>query len=162
MGRWLHRLVERRNFCKAKDKEGAAGKQSSRYQSHQGDKYATPDSTRGRVDDGPLRFDHRRLFMLCWAARASNVLTGPTSVTCRDEDARSNRVISKKSCLRRAFVSRLNSVLLGHVFTLRRPAVKRRAFDVVNACFCVNPYQAMSSARRLRVSRLLRRASRGR
>src|SRR5438477_728777 len=23
--------------------------------SHQGDKYATPDSTRGRVDDGPLR-----------------------------------------------------------------------------------------------------------
>ena len=62
------------NFCKAKDKKGGAGKRSSRYQSHQGDKYATPDSTRGRVDDGPLRADHRRLFMLCWAARASDVL----------------------------------------------------------------------------------------
>jgi hypothetical protein len=62
------------NFCKAKDKESGAGKRSSRYQSHQGDKYATPDSTRGRVDDGPLRADHRRLFMLCWAARASDVL----------------------------------------------------------------------------------------
>src|SRR5205809_5657091 len=62
------------NFCKAKDKKGGAGKQSSRYQSHQGDKYATPDSTRGRVDDGPLRADHRRLFMLFWAARASDVL----------------------------------------------------------------------------------------
>jgi hypothetical protein len=59
------------NFCKAIDKERQAGKRSSRYQSHQGDKYATPDSTRGRVDDGPLRADHRRLFMLCWAARAS-------------------------------------------------------------------------------------------
>jgi len=67
------------NFCKAKDKERQAGKRSSRYQSHQGDKYATPDSTRGRVDDGPLRADHRRLFMLCWAARASDVLiTAPT------------------------------------------------------------------------------------
>jgi hypothetical protein len=54
-----------------------AGKRSSRYQSHQGDKYATPDSTRGRVDDGPLRADHRRLFMLCWAAWASNVLITP-------------------------------------------------------------------------------------
>ena len=72
-----HRLVERRNFCKAKDKEGATGKRSSRYQSYQGDKYATPDSTRGRVDDGPLRADHRRLFMLCWAARASDVLITP-------------------------------------------------------------------------------------
>src|SRR6266567_4108337 len=71
---WLYRSVERRNFCKAKDKEGAAGKRSSRYQSHQGDKYATPDSTRGRVYDCPLRDDHRRLFMLCWAARASDVL----------------------------------------------------------------------------------------
>ena len=65
------------NFCKAKDKKGGAGKRSSRYQSHQGDKYATPDSTRGRVDDGPLRADHRRLFMLCWAARASDVLITP-------------------------------------------------------------------------------------
>ena len=72
----LHRLVER-NSCKAKDKEGAAGKRSSRYQSHRGDKYATPDSTRSRVDDGPLRADHRRLFMLCWPARASDVLITP-------------------------------------------------------------------------------------
>src|SRR4029453_8376758 len=51
-----------------------AGKRTSRYQSHQGDKYATPDSTLGRIDDGPLRADHRRLFMLYWAARASDVL----------------------------------------------------------------------------------------
>ena len=65
------------NFFKAKDKKGGAGKRSSRYQSHQEDKYATPDSTRGRVDDGPLRADHRRLFMLCWAARASDVLITP-------------------------------------------------------------------------------------
>ena len=28
-------------------------------------------------DDGPLRADHRRLFMLCWAAWASNVLITP-------------------------------------------------------------------------------------
>jgi hypothetical protein len=62
------------NFCKAKDKEGAAGKRSSHYQSQQGDKYATPDSTRGRVDVGLLRADHRLLFMLCWAARASTIL----------------------------------------------------------------------------------------
>jgi hypothetical protein len=51
------------NFCKAKDQEGGAGKRSSRYQSHQGGKYAIPDSTRGRIDDSPLRADHR-LFML--------------------------------------------------------------------------------------------------
>jgi hypothetical protein len=65
------------NVCKAKDKESGAGKRSSRYQSHQGGKYAIPDSTRGRIDDGPLRADHRRLFMLCWAARASDVLIRP-------------------------------------------------------------------------------------
>jgi hypothetical protein len=65
------------NFYKAKDKERGAAKRSSRYQSHQGDKYATPDSTRGRIDDGPLHADHRRLFMLCWAARASDVLIPP-------------------------------------------------------------------------------------
>jgi uncharacterized protein (DUF58 family) len=39
--------------------------------------YATPDSTRGRVDDGPLRADHCRLFMLYWAARASDALITP-------------------------------------------------------------------------------------
>jgi hypothetical protein len=39
-----------------------------------GDKYATPDSTCGLIGDGPLRADDRRLFMLCWAARASDVL----------------------------------------------------------------------------------------
>src|SRR6266516_3171255 len=47
------------NFCKAKDKEGGAGKRSSRYQSHQGGKYAIPDSTHGHIDDGPLHADHR-------------------------------------------------------------------------------------------------------
>jgi hypothetical protein len=60
------------NFCKAKDKERGAGKRSSRYQSCQGDKYAIPDSARGRIDNDPLCADHRRLFMLCWAARASD------------------------------------------------------------------------------------------
>ena len=61
-------------FAKQKTKKAQQEKRSSRYQGHQGDKYATPGSTRGRVDDGPLRADHRRLFMLCWAARASGVL----------------------------------------------------------------------------------------
>jgi hypothetical protein len=40
-------LFRARNFCKAKDKECGAEKRLSRNQSHQGDKYATPDSTRG-------------------------------------------------------------------------------------------------------------------
>ena len=62
------------NFCKAKDKKREAEKRSLRYQSYQGDKYATTDFTRGRVDVGPLCADHRRLCMLCWAARASDVL----------------------------------------------------------------------------------------
>ena len=65
------------NFCKAKDKEGAAAKRSSRYQSHRGDRYATPDFTHGRIDDGPLRADYRCLFMLCWAARPSDILIPP-------------------------------------------------------------------------------------
>jgi len=47
-----------------------SGPERERQRRHQGDKYATPDSTRGRIDDGPLRADHRRLFMLYWAARA--------------------------------------------------------------------------------------------
>jgi hypothetical protein len=74
VGAASQRLIPTANFCKAKDKEGTAGKRSLRYQRHQGDKYATPDSTRGHVDVGLLRADHRRLFMLCWAARASDVL----------------------------------------------------------------------------------------
>ena len=43
----------------------------------QGDKYAIPDSTRGLMGDGPLGADHRRLCMLCWPARASDVLIHP-------------------------------------------------------------------------------------
>src|SRR6266436_4412947 len=63
---------------KVKDRESDYSiRRLSRYQSHQGDKYATPDSTRGRIDDGPLRADHRRLFMLYWAAWASDVLITP-------------------------------------------------------------------------------------
>ena len=54
-----------------------SGPERERQRRHQGDKYATPDSTRGRIDDGPLRADHRRLFMLYWAARASDVLITP-------------------------------------------------------------------------------------
>jgi len=60
------------NFCKAKDKKRGAGKRSSRYQSYKGDKYAIHDSARGPIDNNPLCADHRRLFMLCWAARASD------------------------------------------------------------------------------------------
>jgi len=41
--------------------------------------YAMPGSTRGRINDGPLRTDHRWLFMLHWAARASNVLIPPAA-----------------------------------------------------------------------------------
>jgi hypothetical protein len=44
-----------------------------------GRKHAIPDSTRGRIGDGPLRADYRRLFMLCCAARASEVLINPRS-----------------------------------------------------------------------------------
>ena len=58
--------------------------------SHQGDKYATPDSTRGRVDDGSLRVDHRRLFILCWAARASNLLITPLLLNDRARFAHVN------------------------------------------------------------------------
>jgi len=61
------------NFCTAKDKEGAAGKQSSSYQSE----HAIPDSTHGHIGDGPLHADHRRLFVLCRPARASDVLITP-------------------------------------------------------------------------------------
>jgi len=42
-----------------------------------GGKYAIHDSTRGRIGDGPLRADYRRLFMLCRAAGASEVLITP-------------------------------------------------------------------------------------
>ena len=120
----------------------------------------------GRLQNSasPESHNAERSTLICHAGRADHSVRRHESkdCKCRDRDERSNRVISKKSCLRRAFVSRLNSVLLGHVFAVPRPAVKRRAFAVVNACFSVNPYQAMTSARRLRVSRLLRRASRGR
>jgi hypothetical protein len=63
----------------AQQKTNAAEQESDRHviKSHQGGKYATPDFTRGRIDDGPLRADHRRLFMLCWTARASDVLIRP-------------------------------------------------------------------------------------
>jgi hypothetical protein len=72
--------VKASNFCKAKDKERGAGNRLSRYQSHHGGTYATTGSTRSRIDDSPLRADHRRLFMLCWAARASDgLITTPPS-----------------------------------------------------------------------------------
>ena len=92
--------VQASNFCKPKDKEGVAGKRSSRYQSHEGDKYATPDSTRGRVDDGLLRADHHRLFMLCWAARTSDVLITPApeeSRACVPLPAQPTRLPLQKS-----------------------------------------------------------------
>jgi len=65
------------NFCKEKDKKGKARKRPLPYQSDKRDKYATPDSTRGHIGDGALRADHRRMFMLCRTARASNVLIAP-------------------------------------------------------------------------------------
>ena len=58
-------------FLQNKRQGRPSRKRSSRYQSYQGDKYATPNSTRGRIDDGPLRADHRRLFMLRWATAAA-------------------------------------------------------------------------------------------
>jgi hypothetical protein len=60
--------------------------------------------------------------------------------------------------LRRGFVSRLDCVLLGHVFALPRRAVKTRAFPVVNTCLGVNPHLAMASAGRGWVGRFLGRA----
>lgn len=43
------------------------------------DNYAILGSTRGRINDGPLPTDHRWLFMLHWAAPASNVLITPAA-----------------------------------------------------------------------------------
>src|SRR5437867_8186288 len=60
--------------------------------------------------------------------------------------------------LGRGLISSLDCVLLGHVFALPRRAVKTRAFPVVNPCLGVNPYLAMASAGRGRVSRFLGRA----
>ena len=48
----------------------------------------------------------------------------------------------------RSFVSFLNCLSLGHVFSLFCSAVKTRAFLVVNMRFGVNPNLAMASARR--------------
>ena len=61
------------NFCNAKDKECGAGNVRHVIKASKGDKYATPDSTRGRIDASPLRADNRRRFMLRWAAAASDV-----------------------------------------------------------------------------------------
>jgi hypothetical protein len=63
-----------RNFCTTKAKEGEAGKRLSRYQSEQGDKYATFNSTRDALDDGPLCDDYCRRFVLYRTARTSGVL----------------------------------------------------------------------------------------
>jgi hypothetical protein len=60
--------------------------------------------------------------------------------------------------LRRGFVSRLDCILLGHVFPRPRRAVKTRAFPVVNACLGVNPHLAVASAGRGCVGRFLGRA----
>jgi hypothetical protein len=64
--------------------------------------------------------------------------------------------------LRRAFVSGLNCVVLGHVFALPCCAVKGRALPVVNACLGVNPYQARTTARRGWVDRFIGGAPCGR
>jgi len=60
--------------------------------------------------------------------------------------------------LRRRFISRLDCVLLGHVFALPRRAVKTRAFPVVKTCLGVNPDLAMASAGCGRVGHFLGRA----
>jgi hypothetical protein len=66
----------------AQQKTNAAEQESDHHviKSHQGGKYATHDFIRGRIDDGPLRDGHRRLFMLYWTARASDVLIRPRSL----------------------------------------------------------------------------------
>jgi hypothetical protein len=63
----------RQFFCNAKDKECGAGNVRHVIKASKGDKYATPDSTRGRIDASPLRADNRRRFMLRWAAATSDV-----------------------------------------------------------------------------------------
>ena len=60
-------------------------------------------------------------------------------------------------------VSFFNRIGFGHVFTLFRRAVEMRALSVVNMRFGVNPYEAVPSAWRGRVSRnLCGRTSRSR
>lgn len=39
--------------------------------------YATPDFTRGRIRDDRLPADPRRMFVLCWPARMSDILITP-------------------------------------------------------------------------------------
>ena len=53
---------------------------------------ASHDSTGGRIDDGPLRADHRRLFMLCCAARASDVLIPPLLLNDRRDAHQESRL----------------------------------------------------------------------
>jgi hypothetical protein len=65
------------------------------------------------------------------------------------------------SALWRAFESRLNSLLLGHVFALLGCTVKRRSLPVIDACLGVNPNQAMTATRRLGPGRLFGRAPGG-
>ena len=66
--------VSSKQFLQSKRQRTRSRKQIVTLSKPQGDKYATPDSTPGLIGDGPLRPDHRRLCMLCWPARASDVL----------------------------------------------------------------------------------------
>jgi len=65
---------------------------------------------------------------------------------------------SSLSSLRRGFVSRLDCILLGHVFALPRRAIKTRAFPVVNTYLGIDPHLSMASARRGWVGRFVGRA----
>ena len=68
-----------RQVLHSKTQRRRSTKRPSRYQSYQGNNYALSGSTGGRINDGPLRTDHRWLFMLHWAARAANVLITPAA-----------------------------------------------------------------------------------
>lgn len=59
-------------FAKQKTKNAEKANDRHTIKAAKGDKYAIPDSARGRIYNDPLCADHRRLFMLCWAARASD------------------------------------------------------------------------------------------
>ena len=69
-----------RQFLQSKRQRMRSRKAIVTLSSHQGGKYATHDFTRGRIDDGPLRADHRRLFMLCWTTRAPDMSDRPRSL----------------------------------------------------------------------------------
>ena len=65
------------NFCKAKNKKRQAEKDHHVIKATKEISMQPVSLLAVRFDDGPLRADHRLLFMLRWAARASDVIVIP-------------------------------------------------------------------------------------